>query len=198
VHLQRLHYLLLGVYLSLAGCTGKPDSSSGDTSVSAMAEVSPPHIVSADSETTQRKPVRSLLLTWQPLPLGLSWNFIPSAPVMRGSKFAFSFVIRNTTIKQIKAELAGTLSQGPIVEVNVTDQAGVGVWNNLHGQDLPFSRVGVPVRAHDSVEMTVLWDGVDNGGRKLGPGDYWVEGYLIPWVRNQASVQSPRKRLRIP
>ena len=197
MYLRRLHTLLLWVYLSLAGCTTKPVSSSGDTSISAIAKVSRPDVVLRDSGTGEQKPVRSLPLTWQPLPRGLSWNFTPSPPVMRGGKFAFSFVIRNTTRKLIKAELAGTAYQGPIVEVNVSDQSAVEVWNNLHGQDLPFSRVGVPVPAHDSVEMTVLWDAVDNGGRKLGPGDYWVEAYLIPWVRNQPSVHSPRKRLRI-
>jgi hypothetical protein len=116
---------------------------------------------------------------------------------MRGGKFAFSFVIRNATTKLIKAELAGTLSQGPTVEVSVADRAGVEVWNNLHGQELPFSRVGVPIPAHDTVEMTVSWDGVDDRGKKLPAGDYSVEGYLIPWVRNQPSIQSTRQRLVI-
>jgi len=117
---------------------------------------------------------------------------------MPGGKFAFSFVIRNTTAKRITAELAGTASPGPIVEVAVTDRAGTEVWSNLYGQDLPFSRVKIPIPAHDSLPLTVPWDGSDNQGKKLLPGEYWVQGYLIPWVRNHPSVQSTRKRFRIP
>ena len=116
---------------------------------------------------------------------------------MRGGKFVFSFVIRNTTANPITAELAGTASSGPVVEVAVTDRPGTEVWSNLYGQDLPFSRVKIPIPAHDSLPLTVPWDGSDNQGKKLLPGDYWVQGYLIPWVRNHPSVQSTRKRFRI-
>lgn len=194
---MRTPALLLCVCASVTSCTAKPVSSSVDTAAtSAIGKVSRPE-APRDSTTAQQKPIRGLPLTWQPLPPGLTWSFATSSPVMRGGKFDFSFVIRNATAQPIRAELAGTAFQGPIVEVAVTDRAGTEVWSNLHGQDLPFSRVKVPVPAHDSLPLTVSWDGSNNQGKKLLPGDYWVEGYLIPWVRNQPSVQSTRKRLQI-
>lgn len=189
--------LLFCICASVTNCTAKPVSSSADTSTPAVAKVSRPE-APRDSTMGPQKPIRGLPLTWQPLPSGLSWNLVTSSPVMRGGKFDFSFVIRNATTHPIRAELAGTPSQGPIVEVAVSDRAGTEVWSNLHGQDLPFSRVKVPVPAHDSLPLTVSWDGSDNQGKKLLTGEYWVQGYLIPWVRNQPSVQSIRKRLHIP
>ena len=86
------------------------------------------------------------------------------APVMRGGKFVFSFVIQNNTANRITAELAGTASPGPVVEVAVTDRAGTEVWSNLYGQDLPVSRVKIPIPARDSLQLTVPSDGSDNQG----------------------------------
>jgi len=188
--------VLFCVCASVTNCTAKPVSSSADTSTPAVAKVSRPE-APRDSATGPQKPIRGLPLTWEPLPSGLSWDFVTFSPVMRGGKFAFSFVIRNTTAKRIIAELAGTSTPGPIVEVAVTDRAGTEVWSNLYGQDLPFSRVKIPIAAHDSLPLTVPWDGTDNQGKKLLPGEYWVQGYLIPWVRNHPSVQSTRKRFQI-
>jgi hypothetical protein len=190
--------LLLCVGMSAGSCRAKPVSSSADTSVSASAAVTTPNAGARDSASPRRTMARSLPLTWKPLPSGLSWSFAASSPAMAGSKFLFSFVIRNPTAKQLHAKLAGALSSGPFVEVTVTDRAGSEVWNNLHGQDLPFSGLGVPIPAHDSVEVTVLWDGLDNSGKRLPPGQYSAEGYLIPWVRNEPSVHSIRKRVQVP
>lgn len=189
--------LLLCVCMSAESCRAKPVSSAADSSISASEAVPRPNVVARDSASPQRKTGRPLPLTRQPLPSGLSWSFVTSSAAMPGGKFVFSIVVRNATGKTIPARLLGTISNGPIVEVTVADHRGVDVWSNVHGQDLPFSGLVMPIQPHDSLKVTVLWDGLDNSGRKLPPGNYSAEAYLIPLVRNQPSVRSTSERFQI-
>lgn len=182
--------------MGAGSCRGQPASSSADTSIAASVASPGPIVVARDSASPQRKTGRSLPLSRR-LPPGLSWSFVTSSAAMPGGKFVFSIVVRNATGKTIPARLLGTISNGPIVEVTVADHRGVDVWSNVHGQDLPFSGLVMPIQPHDSLKVTVLWDGLDNSGRKLPPGNYSAVAYLVPLVRNQPSVRSTSERFQI-
>ena len=193
---RKLASLLITIFATSASCKPRPPSSSTDTAASYVPGLQ------RTAESLAARPARprgvvSRPLSWQPLAKGLTWKFRVYSSVMDAPNFRFALVIKNPTSKPLRTEFAGSFSAGIYFEVQVRDSAGAEVWNNLHGLDLDYSKLGMPVLPNDSLLLSAQWRGVDNRRQRLPSGEYWAQAYLIPFVRNDPSIRSKPERLKI-
>lgn len=87
------------------------------------------------------------------------------------------------------------MGRSPTADFHVTDRDDLTIWTRLRGQVLLGALRLYPLGAGNELTFRHVWDGRDDNGRLVSPGEYAVVGVLL--TDDPGGLRSSPVRLRI-
>ena len=87
------------------------------------------------------------------------------------------------------------MGRTPTADFQISDVQGRTVWSRLHGQTMLAPLRLYPLEAGQHLVLRHTWNGHDDSGSQVSPGDYLIHGVLL--TDDPAGLSSAPHQIRI-